>query len=234
MKKYPTLICVGLLIIILFMASTALCKNYEFTVRNIDGYNMPSCGGTIKIALYDTGYYPYKWDGKCSFRGGEQSVNVKVKVPDGALPTTYKVYQTPKCSLKKLEYWGAGDARYRGTDFTRLMPYIRDFTANGMDASRGISGTVYSPISFRIKIKSNINIKLKTQPCIYIKKGRWGSIQYVQGEARQLYGSDTWFLTYTPKERGTYYFNAIVTCDPRTASDTRVTDQRDWVKMVIK
>ncbi|MFA5579831.1 MAG: hypothetical protein WCY97_08825 [Methanothrix sp.] len=224
-KRRLALICFGLLITSLFIVSPSLCKTYEVTVRNIDGYSMPSCGGTIEAVVYDRGYYPYSWKGKSSFSGGERSINVKIDVPDRSDPDQFHIYQTPKCSLKSKEFWGGNSAWE--TDFTRERPYIRGFTANGIDASREISGTVNSPVSFRINIKSNMNTWIQTNPTLIVKKGSRGTNQYIYGDARNLYGSDTWLLTYTPTERGTYYFNACV------YAGGDLSDQWDWVKMQI-
>jgi len=240
-------------------------KDYVVNIYNVDGNKMPMGGGRIDVYFndFDTGkpYYSF-----AEYKGGEPYIIVKLTNGPNALKSII-AYQYPLSSLKEKEYWGLIQVdNAKSTEvlqLTRDMPYISAFTVNGIPAwQQKQTIKKKQPMIFKITIKDNSwqegTIKMYVTPIIFIREKGWrlfgtNDIATIDSGIKDMgdlnkkgVRTQSWEITYTLDNEGTYEYNVKVLADVgmhpwgsatqyKPSGQPDISDQWDWIEFdVIK
>jgi PKD repeat protein len=218
----------------------------KVTVKNVNNYPLPKCGGEITVKAYkelgDKFENKHVAEKTELYYGGESIRVVTLLVPKDA--KFIGVWQKPKDGIK--EYWGSAEISPEEEgwyDFVRHTPWLCDIDFDlrspyaqyiNMDVNKEkhIDTTVNNPENTEKKVK----VRLILDRDMKLDKDMKYDFDDIGPEdGFEVSSGETDFITfrYTPREEGIWKFRAVV----QTLYDDKywvVTGQHDWFLIVGK
>jgi len=200
-------------------------------VKNTAGYNLPSCGGNIKVKLWDKNNNYLKTESK-TYSGGESSVQVTF---DNLANGDYyiEVSQTPNAGLKLEEFWGGKRLTVSGTTtttFERHTQWLSNITINKQspynnDIEVNVGDTVH--VDLTVKNDEATSKYVKARLILDRSKSSPYDFDWTAGPVNIASNRKDYFgFDYIPDSPGNYYF-AVVVYGYYNNKYT-VVDQHDW------
>jgi len=201
-------------------------------VHNVKGRKLPGGGGKIEVILFDD-KWQYITSKVVSFSGGESYKTVTFTNLKPNRHYGIEVYQDPKPSYLRTEFWGSTRI-YVGTssktvDFYRNMPYFRRLKINDKEVPVqmyvGTSGTV------KAEIMNPSNSKVNTKVVVYLDRDRRSSYDYSSYGTKYVSSGKSGVIklsNFKPENAGTYYARAEVYT--YIGNKWVATDNLDWIK----
>jgi len=212
---------------------SAISSRLTVNVKNTPGYNLPPCGGTIKVKLWD-GNNNYVGSESKTYSGGESSVQVTFdNLANGDY--YFEVSQTPNAGLELEEFWGGDWVTVSGTTtttFERHTQWLSDIKINelspyGNDIEVDVGDAVH--VDLTVKNDEAATKDVKARLLLDRSKSSSYDFDWTAGPVNIASNGNGYFgYDYSPDNTGTYYFVVIVY--GYYNNKYTVVDQHEWYR----
>ena len=211
----------------------------KVTVKNINNYPLPGCGGEITVKAHTDIHGKSLEEGSASYYGGEKDLTITLNVPTKTAKCI-TVWQTPKIKDGVQEYWGAmalTPEKKKAYNFVRDTPWITSVTINGKSPYNeliDLNSPGWKTFHVQVTNPQIVNRKVKVEAFLdRDEKTPWDFNSNDLQELAPKESKEFRFFYNKEQTEGIWRFRIVVgmySLDEKYV----VTDQHDWYMIVDK